>query len=304
MMRILDYLFAGRPLLHLPLWTIYLVTLHYHQRISGDRFSIIDLVLMACLSMLFAGAYYLNQVYDAESDRINNKLGFLQRGFLTEKAMVTLFLLLSVGAILIGSFISNPSAIIFLLIFVLSYAYSTPPFRLKDRAFGGLFANAVAYGFLVSMAVMPDMNINNIGLLGWDNPIYFTLTVGAIYCITTVPDIEGDAAVGKRTVAVVWGRRPALIVGLVLMLLSVLVAYHSGYLVLAILSALGSLLIIPAIFSRSEKPVLLAAKLPILLLTLLAGYFFPIYFLFIVALLIATRIYYRKRFDVIYPRLA
>jgi len=103
---------------------------------------------------------------------------------------------------------------------------------------------------------------------------------------------------------VVWGRRPALIVGLVLMLLSVLVAYHSGYLVLAILSALGSLLIIPAIFSRSEKPVLLAAKLPILLLTLLAGYFFPIYFLFIVALLIATRIYYRKRFDVIYPRLA
>ena len=304
MMRILDYLFAGRPLLHLPLWTIYLVTLHYHQRISGDRFSFIDLVLMACLSMLFAGAYYLNQVYDAESDRINNKLGFLQRGFLTEKAMVTLFLLLSVGAILIGSFISNPSAIMFLLIFVLSYAYSTPPFRLKDRAFGGLFANAVAYGFLVSMAVMPDMNINNIGLLGWDNPIYFTLTVGAIYCITTVPDIEGDAAVGKRTVAVVWGRRPALIVGLVLMLLSVLVAYHSGYLVLAILSALGSLLIIPAIFSRSEKPVLLAAKLPILLLTLLAGYFFPVYFLFIVALLIATRIYYRKRFDVIYPRLA
>jgi hypothetical protein len=36
----------------------------------------------------------------------------------------------------------------------------------------------------------------------------------------------------------------------------------------------------------------------------LAGYFFPVYFLFIVALLIATRIYYRKRFDVIYPRLA
>ena len=304
MMQILDYLFAGRPLLHLPVWTIYLVTLHYHQRISGDHFSITDLILMACLSMLFAGAYYLNQVYDAESDRINKKLGFLQTGLLTEKAMVTLFLLLSVGAILIGSFISNASAIIFLLIFVLSYAYSTPPFRLKDRPLGGLFANAVAYGLLVSMAVMPDMNINNIGTLGWDNPIYFTLTVGAIYCVTTVPDIDGDAAVGKRTVAVVWGRRPALVIGLVLMLLSIPIAYRSGYLVLAILSALGSLLIIPAIVSLSAKPVLLAAKLPIFFLTLLAAYFFPVYFLFIVALLFATRIYYKKRFDVIYPRLA
>jgi hypothetical protein len=45
-----------------------------------------------------------------------------------------------------------------------------------------------------------------------------------------------------------------------------------------------------------------AAKLPLLLLTLLAGFFYPGYFLFVVALLFGTRIYYRRRFHIAYPR--
>ena len=47
--------------------------------------------------------------------------------------------------------------------------------------------------------------------------------------------------------------------------------------------------------------VLLAAKLPVLLLTLLAGCYYPIYPAFIVALKIVYRIYYWRRFGVVYP---
>jgi len=54
----------------------------------------------------------------------------------------------------------------------------------------------------------------------------------------------------------------------------------------------------------SPRVDLLAAKFPLLVLTLLAGYYYPYYLLFVVALILATRIYYRRRFGISYPRLA
>ena len=48
----------------------------------------------------------------------------------------------------------------------------------------------------------------------------------------------------------------------------------------------------------------MAAKMPLLALTLLAGYYYPVYLGFVVALLVGTRTYYHRRFGVIYPELA
>ena len=59
-----------------------------------------------------------------------------------------------------------------------------------------------------------------------------------------------------------------------------------------------------ALVVRSQQAVLFAAKRPILLLTLLAGYHYPVYLAFVVALLILTRTYYARRFGMVYPRLA
>jgi 4-hydroxybenzoate polyprenyltransferase len=76
-MKVLDFIFAARPLLHIPVWTVYLITLHHHRQADNGLFSIEDLVMLGCLSLLFAGAFYLNQVYDYDSDLRNKKLGFL-----------------------------------------------------------------------------------------------------------------------------------------------------------------------------------------------------------------------------------
>ena len=48
---------------------------------------------------------------------------------------------------------------------------------------------------------------------------------------------------------------------------------------------------------------LLVIGVGVLMLTLLAGYFFWGYILFVVALIIGSRIYYRKRFLITYPKL-
>ncbi|HUV31587.1 MAG TPA: UbiA family prenyltransferase [Acidobacteriota bacterium] len=303
-MKILDWFFAARPLLHVPVWSVFLVGLHYHHQLSGGTFQPVDLLLMVSLSLLFAAAFYVNQVFDRESDRINRKGGFLESGLISERAMMASYPLLSILALASTLLLSAVTLVIFLQIVVLALIYSAPPVRLKDRPAGGLFANAYAHGFLVSLAVMPEMTMHNAGLLGWDNPFYFALAVGAVYILTTIPDEKGDRLTGKRTLAVIFGRTGSLVASLVLMLASAYVARESGFFLLFSLSAFAAVTIVAALVWRTLAAVRLAAKLPLLLLTALAGFWYPGYFVFIVALLVGTRIYYKKRFGVVYPKVA
>ncbi|UCE25543.1 MAG: UbiA family prenyltransferase [Candidatus Zixiibacteriota bacterium] len=303
-MILLDYIFAARPMLHLPLWSVYLVSLHYHHRLSGETFTPADLLVMTCLSLVASGSYYINQVYDYDSDRINGKLGFLLNGLVREQGLWSLFLVLSVVSVGLAVFLSWSTALIMVALFVLGFFYSAPPFRLKDRPAWGLLINAVGIGFIVPLAVMPDLNVHNIGLLGWDSPLFFLFSVGSIYILTTLPDREGDRAVGKRTLAVVLPGALVAALSLVLMMLSAWVAYYSGHRLLLYLSLMSTIIILPVLPARSDRFTLFAAKFPVLLLTLLAGYLFWSYLLFVVAIVIGTRIYYRRRFAVVYPKLA
>jgi 4-hydroxybenzoate polyprenyltransferase len=185
----------------------------------------------------------------------------------------------------------------------LGYAYSAPPIRLKDRAVGGLLANSYAHGFLVAISVEKELSWYQIGTLDWGIPLYFVLTVAGTYILTTIPDIDGDRSTGKRTVTVALGRTGALIMALIMLLMAASVAYLSSVAILFYLAAFASFMVGAAMFLRAPAPVLLAAKAPLLFLTLLAGYWYPAYFFFVVALIVITRIYYRRRFGIVYPKL-
>lgn len=303
-MRALDLFFAARPLLHLPIWTVYLVSLRYHHELSGESFGWRDLVIMAGISLLFAGASYLNQVYDFESDRINGKLGFLQRGLLTQSQLLTGFTVASLVAMAVAPLFSWLTLFIFAQLLLLSLLYSAAPLRLKDRPVGGLLANAWAFGILVSVSVMPNMTLHNAGLLGWDTPFSLFFAVGAIYALTTIPDRPGDAATGKRTLAVVLGVTVTTLIAIVLLLLAALTALLSRQTVLFLVVAGAVGLVSGTLLLKTENSVRLASKLPLFVLTLVAGYWYPAYLVFVVALLLATRAYYRRRFQVSYPELA
>ncbi|MBD3402467.1 hypothetical protein GF420_06205 [candidate division GN15 bacterium] len=303
-MRVLDLVFAARPMLLIPVWTVYLVSLHYHHRLSGESFDWADLGMLAALTLAFAGAYYINQVYDIESDRINNKLGFLQRGLLAPGNLSLGFVITSTVALAISIAYSFWMLGIFAQIVFLGWAYSAPPLRLKDRPIGGVLANAWAIGFLIVFTVLPSPTIHTIGLLGWDNPVYFFFAVASITILTTIPDREGDRHTGKRTAAVALGTRGALALALVLMIIAVLVAWRSEYAALVYLALFASIVVLMALLLPAPGVVLLATKLPLLLMTLLAAFFYPGYLVFLVALILATRIYYQRRFGLVYPRLS
>jgi 4-hydroxybenzoate polyprenyltransferase len=303
-MKALDFIFAARPLLHLPIWSVYLVSRQYHSQLSGAPFSWFDLSCLTCLSLLFAGAAYVNQVYDERSDRINDKLGFLQRGFVTSAQLWKGFVIVSVLPLAVAPFMSLVALLVFAQLFILSYTYSAPPLRLKDRPVGGLLANAWSIGFLVSVAVSAKLGLDDVAAMNWRLPCYFFCSVAGTYALTTIADRAGDAATGKRTLAVDYGRGITLAIAAFLFAGAALIAYTDENLVLMYLAMIAFALTIAAASHGSEASVLLAAKLPILLLALPAAWHYPGYAVFVVALLAGTRVYYRRRFGVTYPRLS
>ena len=302
-MRVLDYIFAARPLLLLPVWSVYFVSLHLHLNLTGENFALTHLLMLAALSMVAGSAYYFNQIYDRESDRQNNKVLFLQKGIMSERNLRAGFLVTAILSLAVAAWFSLQMLLLFAVLFLLSYLYSAPPLRLKDRPFWGFFANAFGFGFLIPFTVMPNITEHNAGLLGWDSPFYFFLTIGAVYVLTTLPDRDGDLITGKRTVAVIFPRGIVIGIAILLLLASAWVAYYSRFDVLLGLSLAALLPVVLSAISRNRKIEHFAVKFPILMLTLLAGYFFWGYILFVVALIIGSRIYYRKRFLITYPKL-
>ncbi len=304
MTRVLDYFFAARPMLLLPVWSIYLAALHYHHELTGKQFSLENLAVMAGLSFMMAGGCYINQIYDKATDRANQKVLFLQNGLVDETTLMKLFILFSIIPVAAAAFYSKALFFIFLQLFGLGFIYSAPPFRLKDRPITGLLVNSYAFGFLITVSIMPEISQHNIGLLGWDNPIYFFLSVMGVHILTTLPDAPGDRASQKRTIGVILPKWLAVLLSFLVFAAASLVALNSGFIILSVIAGISAAVTLGAMIISNERLVLFSAKLPILLLTLLAGYFYPIYLLIVVALIFVVRTYYQRRFSITYPNLA
>lgn len=290
-------------MLHLPVWSIYFVQLAQHKKLADAPLVWLDILTPVVLSLITAASMYINQVFDEHSDRQNEKVYFLSRGILTSTELMRAYLISTIFALGVSAFISAWLMFLVAQLSVLAYIYSVPPFRLKDRQFWGLFANAYGFGFLVPLCVVRSLDLHNIGLLGWDLPFYFLAVTGAVYLLTTIPDREGDRASNKRTFAVVWGHIPVLSIAGLLYVGACYLAYDSEHVPLLALAALA-LIVLAGAAMLGGRTILLATKLPILALLLLAGSYYWWYLVFVVVLLIATRIYYQRRFDLIYPEIA
>ena len=303
-MKLLNYFFAARPLLHLPVWSVYLVSLHQHHQNLGESFNLWHLGTMVCLSLMAAGAFYVNQIFDYESDLLNDKLGFLQRDLTSPRGFITAYLILAIAGAAFAAIVSKLLLLIFLQGFVFAWLYSAPPFRLKDRPVAGMLANAWCFGFLIPLTVLPPIGLYDYIRHDWIWPCYFFLTVAAVHIMTTLPDREGDAATEKRTIAVSLPPLAAKSLALILMLASAALAWWGEQPGLLYLSLFSSIPLMACLGLKSARLELVAAKLPLLLLTLLAGYYYSGYLLFVVALVVACRIYFLKMFGIIYPKLA
>jgi 4-hydroxybenzoate polyprenyltransferase len=297
--NILDYIFFLRPILHPPVWTI-LILGYFRSPVRRD--SMIDLPWLLLLSSGAAGwAYIVNQIADIESDRTNRKLFFLPLSLITKKAAIRLAIIIG-GATVIGGFLLNTIiGFLFAIGIVLGYFYSGWPFNGQNNPVAGTLLNGIAHGGLVFVAGYVGAGGPLVRATVLSMPYFFSVI--AVFIGTTLPDIQGDKEIGKNTPGVAMGIKSsaiAMTLSLMAAILSALFFWDPLFLIAANLSL--PFYLIAAIRPDVSKSIL-AIKISILLLSIAACLCVWPYAVLLAFLFVITRIYYRARLGIAYPRL-
>jgi 4-hydroxybenzoate polyprenyltransferase len=316
-LKLLDHIFLLRIPLLAPVWTILLLgwITGNPQSTIGGSFILNANPLNHSLWLIIFGfslnvvsIYVVNQIVDVESDRINNKLFILPNGFVSIPAAWFIAVVCATSGMLIAIHFGKTITILFILSLLLGIFYNLPPANLKNRAIGGVVANALGHGMLTylvgwylvnsSTPISADLIMKSILA-----SLSATFANGAVYLATTVPDAEGDRCTGKQTFCVKYGARNTAVLAAILCLLSLLSAYFISYnsWVMILPAALSTFFFIKFAISNEQKSAFKAFKWPVFLLTIFVTIFIPEYAVLIIATFIFSRIYYKKRFNLEYP---
>ncbi len=302
-----DLFFLTRPTQFFPIWA----TLTAGYLVSG-----IQPFQFPLFSLSFSGEFWLtllsvslgsgsvfvyNQAADMETDRINGKLLILSDGLVSREAALWLGHGLTAAALLIAGFLSKWLVIIYLLAALAGIAYNFPPASMKNRPFSGIFINA-AGGFLCFLAgAISAADLNSAMILA---AVPYGLAWGGVFALVTIPDMKGDLAAGKRTLAVAYGSLVTRRFAFLASAFALLISFSTGDWVF-ISSGLISLPFYLALTRKNEPPgIFLPVKLSFISLIGAAGLLAPVFFILNSLNFAVCRWYYRFRYRIRYPDLS
>jgi 4-hydroxybenzoate polyprenyltransferase len=318
--KILDCFFLLRIPLLVPVWTILILGWIAGNAEAGlgglfagtSSLSASGWLVVTSFSLIVASIYVVNQIVDIENDRINHKLFLLPHGFVSVRTAWVLSVVCALSGLLLPLlFIQNFAFIpLFLGSLLLGALYNLPPVQLKNRPFGGLFANALGHGMLTFMVGWYVASGNNplnwsylvAGLLSGLAP---TLANGAVYLATTIPDATGDRLTDKKTFCVSFGEKKTAVVSVMFctgaFISSFFMLYHSW--VMAVPAGVSLLLFGMFAVSTGRKHAFNAFRWPVFLLSAFVALFVPEYGILILLTFFGSKAYYKWRFGIDYPTL-
>lgn len=306
-----DSIFLLRPTLMIPVWTILML-----GWVTGAEHSLFSSIvpakkefwlLFAAFTFVVGFIYILNQIADIEGDRKNGKLFILPGGHLPVWYAWLMAVFCAAAGLTIGFLWLNTVSVILLAIgLVLGFFYSYSPFPLKDRPWGGLWGNWLGHGVITYYVGWYGANYGcSTDELLWG--VFYSLSAGfangAVYLTSTIPDSSGDKEVGKNTFAVVYGdqktAKAAAVFCTISAILSLMLPYH------------GWVMIFPAVFStflfwkfalKAESAHSFKTfRWPVLFLSAMTTFYIPIYAILVFVVVGISHLYYKKRFNLIYP---
>jgi len=306
----MDYIFVMRPTLFFPVWTVFLGG--YHAKTIFDPgnpwenavavHSALLVVIAILLSLMMGAIFIFNQITDIETDRKNNKLFFIANNIINKKNATTEGTLLAIIALGIAFIIDYKLGLIFVLIFIsCGIIYSFKPFSWKDKPILGVIANFLG-GWSVAACGWIAAGASN-----WKfvvHAIPYAVGLVAVYLLTTLPDIPGDRSAKKITFGVRYGQKVTIYCAVGFELVTVVLAFllNDYILFLPAIAALPLFLI--AAIKQNMNDILRAIKFTVLFASLAVCVKYPAYFAVIVLVFFFSKWYYRRRFNLEYPRFA
>jgi 4-hydroxybenzoate polyprenyltransferase len=303
-LRVLDYVFLLRPTSLLPLWTFLLAGARAASAAAGSDLPVLYppltvLVALASMTAILSGGFIINQIRDAEADRINRKCLLIPEGVIAVRAAWVEFAVLWASALALALMLPGRFLWVIVGSAALAVTYSAPPLRAKARFPLDLVWNALGFGVLATAAGWAALAPPTAAML-LQGASYGLATAGVI-ASTTIPDIPGDARLSVRTAGVVLGERSTSVLSIVLVASAAVV----GGVARDALGLFGPLLSLPllvrahATLKRSDR--IAANQVAVAVFALIVGVRLPYLLLLFALVYLASRLYYRARFDLTYP---
>ena len=309
-MKYLDYIFVLRPTLFFPVWTVFLAG--YHANILFDvknSFAGLEatnsnnpIIVAMILTLMMGAVFIFNQIADIESDQENQKLFFIANGIITKSVATIEAIALTIVSIIIALFLDYKLGIMFILIFLFTgVIYNFKPFIWKDKPILGIIIN-----FLGGWSVAACGWIAA-GTSSWKFVIYaipYAMGLVAVYLLTTLPDVHGDKVTGKITFGVKYGQKVSTYLAVGFEFTAVVFSYLLKDYMLFLPALIAFPLFLIAAVSQEMEDVFRAIKFTVLFASLAVCLKYPLYFLVILFTYFFSKWYYRKRFNLEYPKFA
>lgn len=171
---------------------------------SGRLTLAIALAFLSLHLFLYSGATAFNSYYDRDTGPV----GGLEHPPPVAPVLLPFSLLVQVVGLFLALLVNATFAVIYVLFFGLSVAYSHPRVRLKGQPLGSLVVVGIGQGTLAFCAAWAADRGDLVSALSLDGLLgaaSATLLILALYPISQLYQVDEDAARGDRTVAVAWG---------------------------------------------------------------------------------------------------
>jgi 4-hydroxybenzoate polyprenyltransferase len=303
-LRAFDYVFLTRPTSLLPLWTFLLAGARAGAAARGTTLPILFppfevAIALASMTGILAGGFIINQIRDADADRLNRKCFLIPEGIVSIRSAWIEFAALWAAATVLALLLPGRFVWVLLGSAVLAVTYSAPPVRAKARFPLDLVWNALGFGVLATAAgwaAVAEPSARTF-LLGSS----YGLATAGVIASTTIPDVPGDARLSVRTTGVVIGEAATSVLAIALVGAAAVI----GGIARDPLGLFGPLLSLPLLVrahaTRTRDDRIAANQVAVAVFALIVGVRLPYLLVLFALVYLGSRLYYAARFGLTYP---
>ncbi len=191
--------------------------------VSGAAFTIHALINMQVLILLCFIIFGINDVYDYKTDRRSNRKNSLIEGYALpreKQAFVKKACAVASAAIILFSLTTGNATNISATIFgvFLAYAYSAPPFRLKEKPILDSLSNAAAVMVFLILGFSYGGTLLDFPL----KLVYASFGAAAAHALGALMDYTPDRKAGITTIATFFGKRFAALFAMAAMMVTII----------------------------------------------------------------------------------
>ena len=322
LLRFCDAVFLTRPVILIPVWAYFILGFYrsnavyfpdsiYTLPVFGFRINVLtglyniqNYINLLMLTLSVAATYVLNQLVDIETDKRNGGLPLLAKAGISIRMAIIENIILTIIPLGYAIWIRGTVGLLLFLAFALNILYNLRPFYFTGRPFLDFISNAMGFGFIafgIGFASACNGNITEVSRYFVEaTPYFFLMVAGSIN--STIPDMEGDRRTGKKTTVVLLGTRRSNLISTAAIITAFIMAAFNRDIVAGITASLSLPFFIRYIYTNKLKDGLHTFQTCAGFLMVLTVMVFPWFFLWGFIVYVLTRVYFKLRYNVVYPK--